>query len=91
MRRANKEKNPDDLHALQQSIAEALKQTRLVYQFCPGSYTASALSACLMAAKRFRAVRDKTILTPPSNPLAAAPPSGSNGNHRSRLPGDHAD
>jgi hypothetical protein len=77
MRRADKEKAPDDLRALQQSIAEALKQTRLAYQFCPGSYTHSALNACLSAVKRLSAVRNQTTIT---KPLAAAPPSGSNSN-----------
>ena len=81
MRRAKQEKTPNDLQALQHSIAEALKQSRLAYEFCPGSYTASALSALLTAAARFRAVLNKTTTT---TPLAAAPPSGSN--NRSRSP-----
>ena len=32
-------------------IAEAMKQSRLAYQFCPGSYTAMTRDACLAAAK----------------------------------------
>jgi len=72
---SKKEKTPDGLRDLQQSIVEALKQTRLAYQFCPGSYTASALSACLLAEKKLSAVR-KAI--PKPKPLAAAPSSGSN-------------
>jgi hypothetical protein len=32
------------------SMAEAVKHARLAYQFCPGSYTMSALQACLTAA-----------------------------------------
>jgi hypothetical protein len=31
-------------------VAEALKQTRLAYQFAPGSYTYSALAAVIAAA-----------------------------------------
>jgi hypothetical protein len=93
MRRAKKEKTPDGLRALQQGIAEALKQTRLAYQFCPGSYTASALSARLTAAKRFDAVRNKATGTlPRSKPLVAAPPSGPNTDEGSRVsPERHSD
>ena len=34
-------------------LAEAVKQARLAYQFCPGSYTCRALQAYLAAAKAF--------------------------------------
>jgi hypothetical protein len=34
-----------------EKMAEAMKQTRLAYQFCPGSYTFMAMQACLAAAK----------------------------------------
>ena len=70
-----KDNSPDSLHDLQQSIAEAVKQTRLAYQFCPGSYTASALNACLLAEKKLSAMR-KAI--PKPKPLAAGPTSSSN-------------
>jgi hypothetical protein len=40
-------KLPTKLRALQESIAEAVKQARLAYRFSPGSYTHSALNACL--------------------------------------------
>ena len=88
MRRANKEKTPDDLQALQQSIAEAVKQSRLAYQFSPGTYTASTLSACLTAAARFRAVRNRITTT---TPLAAAPPSGPDREPRPSGPAINAD
>jgi hypothetical protein len=32
-------------------LREAVDQTRLAYQFCPGSYTMSAFQACLAAAE----------------------------------------
>ena len=34
-------------------LAEAVKQTKLAYQFSPGSYTCMALQACLAAASAF--------------------------------------
>ena len=34
-------------------LAEAVKQTKLAYQFSPGSYTWSALCKCLAAARAF--------------------------------------
>ena len=34
-------------------LREAVDQTRLAYQFCPGSYTMSAFQACLAAAEAF--------------------------------------
>jgi hypothetical protein len=32
-------------------MADAMKQSQLAYQFCPGSYTVMAMEACLAAAK----------------------------------------
>jgi hypothetical protein len=34
-------------------LVEAVKHARLSYEFCPGSYTCTALQACLAAAKAF--------------------------------------
>jgi hypothetical protein len=34
-------------------LAEAVKQARLAYEFSPGSYTCTALQACLAAARAF--------------------------------------
>jgi hypothetical protein len=34
-------------------LAEAVKQTRYAYEFCPGAYTCTALQACLAAASAF--------------------------------------
>jgi hypothetical protein len=34
-----------------EKMAEAMKQTQLAYQFCPCSYTVTAMQACLTAAK----------------------------------------
>ena len=34
-------------------LAEAIKQAKLAYQFCPGSYTCTALQACRAAASAF--------------------------------------
>jgi hypothetical protein len=34
-------------------LGEAVKQAKLAYQFCPGSYTCTALQACLAAACAF--------------------------------------
>jgi hypothetical protein len=59
-------KEPDGLRALQASVAEAVKQARLAYEFCPGSYTHSTLNACLRA--HLRAVLGAT--PPPQKPLA---------------------
>ena len=67
-------KLPNELRALQESIAEAVKQARLAYRFSPGNYTHSALNACLQTGKNFRAVADAT-LSP--QPLASTLPSGS--------------
>ena len=64
-------KLPNELRALQESIAEAVKQARLAYRFSPGSYTHSALNACLQADKNFRAVADAT-LSPQTAGLDAA-------------------
>ncbi len=33
------------------SVAEAVRQSRAAYQFCPGSYTAATFQACLAAAR----------------------------------------
>ena len=48
-------KPPTKLRALQASLTEAVTQARLAYSFSPGSYTQSALNACLLADKNFRA------------------------------------
>ena len=48
-------KLPTKLRALQASLTEAVTQARLAYSFSPGSYTQSALNACLLADKNFRA------------------------------------
>ena len=48
-------KLPTKLRALQASLTEAVTQARLAYSFSPGSYTLSALNACLLADKNFRA------------------------------------
>jgi len=64
-------KLPNELRALQESIAEAVKQARLAYRFSPGSYTHSALNACLQTGKNFRAVADAT-LSPQTAGLDAA-------------------
>jgi len=64
-------KLPNELRALQESIAEAVKQARLAYRFSPGSYTHSALNACLQTGKIFRAVADAT-LSPQTAGLDAA-------------------
>ncbi len=61
-------KEPDGLRALQASVAEAVKQARHAYEFCPGSYTHSTLNACLRADKNLRA---KDGATPP--PQTAGP------------------
>jgi hypothetical protein len=63
----------DKLPALEHSIAEAAKQANLAYQFSPGSYTYSALNACLSAAHQIRAIRSET---PSQKPLASTLPSG---------------
>jgi hypothetical protein len=34
-------------------LAEAVKHTKLAYQFCPGSYTWWAMCECLAAARAF--------------------------------------
>jgi hypothetical protein len=54
-------KLPTKLRALQASLTEAVTQARLAYSFSPGSYTHSALNACLQADKNFRAVADATL------------------------------
>jgi hypothetical protein len=36
-----------------EQLAKAVKHTKLAYQFCPGSYTCTALQACLAAARAF--------------------------------------
>ena len=64
-------KLPTKLRALQESIAEAVMQARLAYRFSPGSYTHSALNACLQTGKNFRAVADAT-LSPQTAGLDAA-------------------
>jgi hypothetical protein len=61
-------KEPDGLRALHASVAEAVKQARLAYEFCPGSYTHSTLNACLRADKHLLAVLGAT--PPPQKPLA---------------------
>ena len=71
----------NELRALQESIAEAVKQARLAYSFCPGSYSHSAMNACLQAGRNFRAVVDAT-LSP--KPLASTLPSGSSARERLR-------
>jgi len=48
-------KLPTKLRALQASLTGAVTQARLAYSFSPGSYTHSALNACLLADKNFRA------------------------------------
>jgi hypothetical protein len=41
------------LTAAAEKLAEALKQARLAYLFCPSSYTMSAFQSCLAAAEAF--------------------------------------
>ena len=36
-----------------EQLDEAVKHTKLAYQFCPSSYTCTALQVCLAAAKAF--------------------------------------
>ena len=48
-------KLPTKLRVLKASLTEAVTQARLAYSFSPGSYTHSALNACLLADKNFRA------------------------------------
>jgi hypothetical protein len=43
--------NSKTLTEASDKIAEAMKQSQLAYQFCPGSYTAMTMDACLAAAK----------------------------------------
>ena len=62
---------PNELRALQASLTETVKQARLAYRFSPGSYTHSALNACLQTGKNFRAVVDAT-LSPQTAGLDAA-------------------
>ena len=64
-------KLPNELRALQESIAEAVKQARLAYRFSPGSYTHSALNACLQTGKNFRSVVDATLSPQTAGPDAA--------------------
>jgi hypothetical protein len=59
MKRVSKKKVHDPLHALQQSTAEAVKETNLAYRFSPSSYTFSALNACLKADRQIRAIRSE--------------------------------
>jgi len=56
-------KLPTKLRALQASLTEAVSQARLAYSFSPGSYTHSALNACLLADKNFRAFRRNPLTT----------------------------
>lgn len=42
-------------------LAEAVKQTRLAYQFCPNSYTHTAFQACLAAAEALNVAVDEEI------------------------------
>jgi len=64
-------KLPKEIHALQESLTEAVKHARLAYQLSPGSYTHSTLNACLQAGRNFRAVVDAT-LSPQTAGLDAA-------------------
>jgi len=43
--------NANALTSAAEQMAEAVKQARFAYLFCPGSYTASAFQAALAAAK----------------------------------------
>jgi hypothetical protein len=45
--------NAKALTTAAEKMAEALEHARLAYQFCPGSYTMSALQACFNAAEAF--------------------------------------
>jgi hypothetical protein len=45
------------LTALDNSIREAVRQSRLAYEFCPNSYTHGSLSACLAAENALEVIR----------------------------------
>ena len=45
--------NSKALTKVADKLIEAVKQARLAYEFCPGSYTCTALQACLAAASAF--------------------------------------
>jgi hypothetical protein len=51
MNKRGHKKSPD---SLERCIAEAVKQARFAYEFSANSYTASAFTACLTVASRFR-------------------------------------
>ena len=69
MNKRGHKKSPD---SLERCIAEAVKQARFAYEFSANSYTASAFTACLTVASRFRAVRNKAAqaITNQTKPLA---------------------
>ena len=45
--------DPKALTKAAEKLAEAVKQARYAYEFCPSAYTCTALQACLAAAKAF--------------------------------------
>jgi hypothetical protein len=45
------------LTSLDTAIREAVRQSRLAYEFCPDSYTHGSLSACLAAENALAALR----------------------------------
>jgi hypothetical protein len=45
--------DPKALTKAAEKLAEAVKQARYAYEFCPSAYTCTALQACLAAARAF--------------------------------------
>jgi hypothetical protein len=45
------------LTALDNGIREAIRQSRLAYEYCPNSYTYGSLSACLAAENALEVIR----------------------------------
>ena len=45
------------LTALDNAIREAIRQSRLAYDYCPSSYTYGSLSACLAAENALEVIR----------------------------------
>jgi hypothetical protein len=45
------------LTALNNRIHEAVRQTRLAYEYCPNSYTYQSLNACLAAENALEVIR----------------------------------
>jgi hypothetical protein len=45
------------LTALDNAIREAIRQSRLAYEYCPNSYTHGSLSSCLAAENALEVIR----------------------------------